>query len=783
MSTSTTKLQDLNLKVTLFSKTHDAIDRAGRGDKIKGVMDLITTLESAGENNMITDKFLEEFRKFKGSVVGVGRDFLTKYNAFKVWADKERKNGRSYVSKEEYESASKQTYDTISVLTTYKDKRLNEHADKQQQQQYSPYQNMYGVAQSPNRVKDRIRDAFGSLRRKLERINDDQSFVGRSSVDFNEKMSNVSASFDRLSDNDTIDRNKDIIDGLVDIKESIKACLNDLKTQEISRFDPNKSGPDDFVRYQETPGESPPWMQREHHMSDPELFSKTLQINRMYDFMGAPLKAVVEDSTKNVVAMIRSLPVDSTIPGNVERKRDLESLQSMLERLTVNLMLAPLSGKKSAELDELTRLLAGRADMLLSSEKVTIKNQRPSSSSSPYGGNFQSSSSSPGGDPTSTADGFLFRRLEKPRLKAYYQQLQSFQRAVEEEKILDQVTQHTKRLSGRIKELESRLQEMDAAGDPVARDMMRRQMGVAKASAMKAYCRTVRGTIGNYVAMHANFVNRRHRDAIDFVNYWDNASNTGALKDDDAKENIKQYQELRKHVVEQAKNKLVSEVSSAIRRAFATGNGTEGSTDATNISMGDQEAAEVDEAFTHLLMWIGEKAERIDLLYMSGSTSLIESATEPHFVILYVLKVVRILVAWYALRVAGNVFQSMYSTAVYTRDMDAPTTTQFIGMFMAVDLAFNLLIAAVLVFCKHIFKSVDNEFPVDSHLMSAWALDYGLSSVVIFVLSYIIGQVVENKRYFRYKFEGDRGIRAMQQMVMYVYMVVMFIPFFRMTNG
>jgi hypothetical protein len=58
-----------------------------------------------------------------------------------------------------------------------------------------------------------------------------------------------------------------------------------------------------------------------------------------------------------------------------------------------------------------------------------------------------------------------------------------------------------------------------------------------------------------------------------------------------------------------------------------------------------------------------------------------------------------------------------------------------------------------------------------------------LSSLVVFAVAVIIGQVIKRKKYFRYKYEGDRGIRAMQQMVMYVYNVLLFVPFFRLANG
>ena len=132
---------------------------------------------------------------------------------------------------------------------------------------------------------------------------------------------------------------------------------------------------------------------------------------------------------------------------------------------------------------------------------------------------------------------------------------------------------------------------------------------------------------------------------------------------------------------------------------------------------------------------------------------------------------------------ASKVFQSMYNKATYGGGGgDPPSPMIFLGLLPALDLAYNAAVVALLFTAMHFFKAPDNEFPIDKYMMMQWLLDYVATTGINLLLGAVIGTVIKDKKYFRYKYEGDRGIRAMQSMVFDVYCVVLPIPFFRLAS-
>jgi hypothetical protein len=102
-------------------------------------------------------------------------------------------------------------------------------------------------------------------------------------------------------------------------------------------------------------------------------------------------------------------------------------------------------------------------------------------------------------------------------------------------------------------------------------------------------------------------------------------------------------------------------------------------------------------------------------------------------------------------------------------------------MILALDAALHAAVAVALLSASHVFKTEDNSFPVDGSLVSAWALDWAAATAAVAVLALLLGSVVQSKKYFRYKYEGERGIRALRDMIFYVYCVTVPVPFFRLT--
>ncbi|MFB6197955.1 MAG: hypothetical protein ABEI52_06770, partial [Halobacteriaceae archaeon] len=59
-------------------------------------------------------------------------------------------------------------------------------------------------------------------------------------------------------------------------------------------------------------------------------------------------------------------------------------------------------------------------------------------------------------------------------------------------------------------------------------------------------------------------------------------------------------------------------------------------------------------------------------------------------------------------------------------------------------------------------------------------IDYLFSTITIFSLAAIVAEVVQKKKYFRFRYEGERGVRALSTMVFYTSLITLFVPFYRL---
>jgi hypothetical protein len=779
MAATTTKLQDLAYKVRFFSTLHDVVDRASRNDKVRGATDLLAALPPTTPN-WITDKFTIALEQYRSDVYEPLKEFLQCYAKFKQFAETERKSSRVNVTREEVANLSSLVDKAISDLSKYEDKFIDEKIKTSSSSSSSSSSDIFRRSSSSSdettRVGSMVKKRLSEIERRIgdrldkdKRLNVDEirAVIRKLSAD----ISSLDSSLSQGTHNDPVNMYTGSLPNLAKVLDTVLSVLD--AASQSDQFDSNKTSPDDFLKYQES---KPSWLVDGAVMKQINPFETLVSITAMYDRLGQPMLGAIDAGIQVVAALQKSAMLDTK---DEARKLNLQKVMDMLTDLSAQLLMAPMSGKKAKQLDEFG--LAMQSSILQSGEKVSLKPRQPAASSSSINkisGNDQPSSS---GGPGSSATGFMYRRLDKQRLNAYVTQLESFKKAVDSERLLDHLSNLSERLSKRMTELEAQLDAAVKDADPTRSDFLKRTLSDAKTLAMTGFCRSARRTIGGYVAMHVGFLVKKHRDAIEYINYWHAMADAGIMTDEDAMKDIKRYQDTRKEIVVTAKAKLNEEATAKVRAALETSAGSK----ATNahIGLSEKQGTEVDEAFTRLLVWIGDQADRVADLYARGAPTLVQSLLDPQFLTIYALKLLRLMGAWLALRIAGRVFQGMYDDRVYSRDEQPPQPIVFVGMFVGIDVALNLVLATALVFAKYLFKTVDNQFPVDGHLLSLWGFDYLVSTVVVVVIAIIIGQIIRRKKYFRYKYEGDRGIRAMQQMVMYIYCIMLFVPFFRLANG
>lgn len=153
---------------------------------------------------------------------------------------------------------------------------------------------------------------------------------------------------------------------------------------------------------------------------------------------------------------------------------------------------------------------------------------------------------------------------------------------------------------------------------------------------------------------------------------------------------------------------------------------------------------------------------------------------DSQFFVLYVIKGIRILFTYTALFLTTRVFSPMYEEAVYDKKTAPPSLAKFLFIFLAFDLGFNVFLFVVLFLLKFLFKSEDNSFIIDNFVFSKYIVDYVFSMIILLAAGYMIGKVMMEKKYFKYRYEGLRAIRAFESVVFNTSIVVYLIPYFWM---
>ena len=170
-------------------------------------------------------------------------------------------------------------------------------------------------------------------------------------------------------------------------------------------------------------------------------------------------------------------------------------------------------------------------------------------------------------------------------------------------------------------------------------------------------------------------------------------------------------------------------------------------------------------------------------LYSPSGYGFFDVLKDPTFVFMYIIKAIRVALLWVALTFAKGIFMPMYSSAVYVQNTKPPSALWFVLIYVAIDMSLNLAMFIILLTLKFIFKTDENTFPVSDHLIHAIVVDYAITTTMMTFLSLIVASVIQRKKYFRYRFEGDRGIRAMSDMLFWITTGVLFIPFFRFIDA
>ena len=203
--------------------------------------------------------------------------------------------------------------------------------------------------------------------------------------------------------------------------------------------------------------------------------------------------------------------------------------------------------------------------------------------------------------------------------------------------------------------------------------------------------------------------------------------------------------------------------------------------DSFTINMRDKERSQIIAGKRDLLTQMQELPNKIKSFYTLNYP--VTEMFDAQFLIMYIIKAVRIVSFQFSMNMATNVFIQKYNNVVYDKKTNPPSLINYMMIFLGFDLFFNVFILILLGLCGFLFKTENNTFPIDGYLYKKFGFDYIVSTIVIILNGILIGNVVKQKKYFRYKTEGERGIRAFEEMMKMSATVITLLPLFMIVSG
>lgn len=145
--------------------------------------------------------------------------------------------------------------------------------------------------------------------------------------------------------------------------------------------------------------------------------------------------------------------------------------------------------------------------------------------------------------------------------------------------------------------------------------------------------------------------------------------------------------------------------------------------------------------------------------------------------VVYILKFLRIFVVAGALYLASKTFQARYVTAVFVNNEPPPNLMGFILTFVVIEAIFMALIMFIIMLLTKTL-AMNEVFPITDEVFELFLFDSFVASAITAVLGLLLAMVVTKKKYFRYRTDGLRAIRSMQEMMLNVAIVTSLLPYF-----
>lgn len=143
---------------------------------------------------------------------------------------------------------------------------------------------------------------------------------------------------------------------------------------------------------------------------------------------------------------------------------------------------------------------------------------------------------------------------------------------------------------------------------------------------------------------------------------------------------------------------------------------------------------------------------------------------------LYGFLAIRVFLLFLSSKIASNIMTQIYTERVLINGEEPPQLTHLIFLFLVIDLVMNMFLMA---FIAGMSWFIDRNMG----LLYYFVAQYLMSTGLLLVVGYILADMMYRKKYFLYKDDGLRAIRAMQNSLFMIGTVFTLLPMYRMMHG
>ena len=140
-----------------------------------------------------------------------------------------------------------------------------------------------------------------------------------------------------------------------------------------------------------------------------------------------------------------------------------------------------------------------------------------------------------------------------------------------------------------------------------------------------------------------------------------------------------------------------------------------------------------------------------------------------------IMKVIKLLLSFASITIASNYISQIYSEKVYVRNENPPALVNMLFLFLGIEIAFTVVVITTIGLLVH--NLVDKSSIDIMDIAIQFSQDYVLYLLSMCIHGAVVANIMYSKKYFLYKDDGLRAIRAYTDILTQMSMFNGLIPF------